>query len=53
VDIVRTNSTASRKINHVLAVSNSLVIGGQNKKVQKIMTFKESYLKDNYLEPFV
>jgi hypothetical protein len=41
------------KINHVLAVSNSLVIGGQNKKVQKIMAFKESWLKDNYLEPIV
>lgn len=34
-----------------LAVSNSIVIGGQRKSIRKIMTFKISWLRNNYLEP--
>ncbi|KAK3087686.1 hypothetical protein FSP39_009156 [Pinctada imbricata] len=32
-------------------VSNSIVIGGQTRRVNKIMTFKMVWLTDNYLEP--
>lgn len=34
-----------------LVVSNSIVIGGQRKNIRKIMTFKMSWLRKNYLEP--
>nr|XP_022310021.1 uncharacterized protein LOC111115543 [Crassostrea virginica]XP_022310051.1 uncharacterized protein LOC111115557 [Crassostrea virginica] len=34
-----------------LVVSSSIVIGGQKKSIRKIMTFKMSWLQNNYLEP--
>eukprot|EP00477_Mikrocytos_mackini_P003305 GAHX01004153.1.p1 GENE.GAHX01004153.1~~GAHX01004153.1.p1 ORF type:complete len:177 (+),score=20.24 GAHX01004153.1:49-579(+) len=34
-----------------LVVSSSIVIGGQRKNIRKIMTFKMSWLRKNYLEP--
>ena len=40
-------------VNKVLAVSDSLIIGGERKQVLKIMTFKEVWLKKNYLDPLL
>ena len=34
-----------------LVVSSSIGIGGQKKSIRKIMTFKMSWLQNNYLEP--
>ena len=34
-----------------LVVSSSIVIGGQKKSIRKIMTFKMSWLQNNYLQP--
>ncbi|KAK3088853.1 hypothetical protein FSP39_024607 [Pinctada imbricata] len=34
-----------------MVVARSIVIGGQTKRVNKIMTFKMVWLRDNYLEP--
>ena len=34
-----------------MVVSNSIIIGGQTRRVNKIMTFKMSWLRDNYLNP--
>ena len=38
-------------VSRTLMVSNSVVIDGQVRKVEKIMTFKMSWLRDNYVEP--
>ena len=34
-----------------MVVSNSIMIGGQTRRVNKIMTFKMSWLRNNYLTP--
>ena len=34
-----------------LVVSDSFLIGGQRKKIQKIMMFKECWIENNYLNP--
>ncbi|KAK3087999.1 hypothetical protein FSP39_013274 [Pinctada imbricata] len=34
-----------------MVVARSIVIGGQTKRVNKIMTFKMVWLRNNYLEP--
>ena len=36
-----------------MIVSNSIMIGGQTRRVNKIMTFKMSWLRNNYLVPMV
>ena len=36
-----------------LAATEHIIIGGQSRKVKKIMTFKMSWLEDNYIEPMV
>jgi len=40
------------KISHIFGVTDSVLIGGQTKRVVKIMTFKRVWLENNYLEPF-
>ena len=34
-----------------LVVAESLVIGGQSKKIQKVMLFRKCWIDENYLEP--
>ena len=34
-----------------MVVTDSLMVGGQRKRVRKIMMFKKSWLERNYLEP--
>ena len=38
-------------VNHTFAVANSLVIGGVRRNTTKIMCFKMSWLRNNYVEP--
>ena len=38
-------------VNHMLAVSNSVIVGGQRKRVAKIMTYKMSWIHYYYLQP--
>lgn len=38
-------------VNHTLMVTDSVLIGGQRKRVQKIMTFRMSWLMNNYINP--
>jgi hypothetical protein len=38
-------------ISNRMVVSESIVIGGQSRSVKKIMTFKMSWLRQNYIEP--
>ena len=38
-------------VNTKIVVSESLLIGGQQKKVQKILMFKKSWIESNYLDP--
>ena len=38
-------------VNTRMVVTDSLVVGGQRKRVRKIMMFKKSWLENNYLEP--
>ncbi len=39
-------------VNTKLVVSESIMIGGQQKRVHKIMTFKKKWIENNYLNPF-
>ena len=38
-------------VNTSLVVTDSIVIGGERRRVQKIMVFKMSWLRSNYFEP--
>lgn len=38
-------------VTHMLAVSNNVVIGGERRRVAKIMFFKRCWLEDNYILP--
>ena len=38
-------------ISHMLAVSDNIVIGGERKRVAKVMLFKRSWMEDNFLSP--
>lgn len=38
-------------VTHMLAVSNNVLIGGERKRVAKIMFFKRCWLEDNYISP--
>lgn len=38
-------------VSHMLAVSENVVIGGERKRVAKIMFFKRSWLENNYISP--
>ena len=38
-------------VTHMLAVSDSVLIGGERKRVAKIMLFKRSWLENNYISP--
>ena len=40
-----------KQVSHVLAITGNVVIGGERKRVNKIMTFRKSWLRENYLEP--
>ena len=39
------------QVNNVLAVSGSVLVGGQQKRVTKIMTFKHVWMQTNYFTP--
>ena len=34
-----------------LVVAESLVIGGQSKKIQRVMLYRKSWMEENYLDP--
>ena len=38
-------------VTHMLAVSDSVLIGGERKRVANIMFFKRCWLQDNYISP--
>lgn len=38
-------------VTHMLAVSDNVLIGGERKRVAKIMFFKRCWLEDNYISP--
>ena len=38
-------------VSHILAVTDNVLIGGERKRVAKVMFFKRSWLNDNYLTP--
>ena len=38
-------------VTHMLAVSDSVLIGGERKRVAEIMLFKRSWLENNYISP--
>ena len=38
-------------VSHMLAVANNIVIGGERKRVGKIMFFQRSWMENNYLTP--
>ena len=38
-------------VTHMLAVSDNVLIGGERKKVAKIMFFKRCWLEDNFISP--
>ena len=38
-------------VSHMLAVADNIVIGGERKRVGKIMFFKRSWMEHNYLTP--
>ena len=38
-------------VSHMLAVADNIVIGGERKRVGKIMFFKRSWMENNYLSP--
>ena len=40
-------------VTHMLAVSNNVLIGGERKRVAKIMFFKRCWLEDNYISPLM
>ncbi len=39
------------EVTHLLAVAGSILVGGQNKRVQMIMTFKMSWIMNNWANP--
>ena len=38
-------------VTHMLAVSNNVVVGGESRRVAKIMFFRRCWLEDNYISP--
>ena len=38
-------------VTHMLAVTDNVLIGGERKRVAKIMLFKRSWLENNYISP--
>ena len=38
-------------VTHMLAVTDNVLIGGERKRVAKIMFFRRSWLEDNYISP--
>ena len=38
-------------VSHMLAVTDNVLIGGERKRVAKVMFFKRSWLNDNYVTP--
>ena len=39
------------RVSHLFAVQQNIVIGGERKRVVKIMTFKQSWMHQNYINP--
>ena len=40
-------------VTHLLAVSNNVLIGGERKRVAKIMLFQRCWMQDNYFSPLM
>ena len=39
------------RVRHMFAVARNIVVGGERKRVVKIMTFKQSWIYTNFINP--